>query len=140
MIELANIVRHFMDGLCAVDAMYPKAQNVRTKEFFKPGIGPHSEADTVRFVMAHLASGKETFYRFGSWETAVPYPESPQKKCDLCIGRKVDAWEWAIEVKMLRLLGDNGKLNDNMLMHILSPYAAHRSALTDCDKLTHSSL
>jgi hypothetical protein len=27
----------------------------------------------------------------------------------------------AIEVKMLRLMGDNGKLNDNMVMHILSP-------------------
>ena len=28
------------------------------------------------------------------------------------------------EVKMLRLMGDNGKPNDNMLMHILSPYPA----------------
>ncbi len=36
---------------------------------------------------------------------------------------------------MLRLMGDNGKANDNMLMHILSPYPSHRSALTDCEKL-----
>ena len=36
---------------------------------------------------------------------------------------------------MLRLMGDNGKPNDNMLMHILSPYPADRSALTDCSKL-----
>jgi len=41
---------------------------------------------------------------------------------------------------MLRLFGDNGKLNDNMLMHVLSPYPAHRSALTDCAKLANSSL
>ena len=41
---------------------------------------------------------------------------------------------------MLRLFGDDGKLNDNMLMHILSPYPAHRSALTDCDKLIASGL
>jgi hypothetical protein len=27
-----------------------------------------------------------------------------------------------------------------MLMHILSPFAQHRSALTDCDKLTASTL
>ena len=39
---------------------------------------------------------------------------------------------------MLRLRGDNGKPNDNMLMHILSPYAEHRSALTDIDKLRSS--
>ena len=45
---------------------------------------------------------------------------------------------WAIELKMLRLMGDNGKLNDNMLMHILSPYPAHRSALTDVPKLIAS--
>jgi hypothetical protein len=41
---------------------------------------------------------------------------------------------------MLRLYGDNGKLNDNMLMHILSPYPEHRSALTDCQKLIQSGL
>jgi hypothetical protein len=39
---------------------------------------------------------------------------------------------------MLRLMGDNGKPNDNMLMHILSPYPSHRSALTDCQKLAAS--
>jgi hypothetical protein len=36
---------------------------------------------------------------------------------------------------LLRILGDNGKPNDNMLMHILSPYPQHRSAVTDCEKL-----
>lgn len=41
---------------------------------------------------------------------------------------------------MLRMFGDNGKLNDNMLMHVLSPYPAHRSALTDCQKLVRSAL
>ena len=41
---------------------------------------------------------------------------------------------------MLRLFGDNGKLNDNMLMHVLSPYPAHRSALSDCEKLASSVL
>ena len=39
---------------------------------------------------------------------------------------------------MLRLMGDNGKPNDNMLMRILSPYPSHRSALTDCQKLIGS--
>lgn len=41
---------------------------------------------------------------------------------------------------MLRLMGDNGKPNDNVLMHILSPYHEHRSALPDCQKLLRSSL
>ena len=41
---------------------------------------------------------------------------------------------------MLRMFGDNGKLNDSMLMHVLSPYPARRSALTDCQKLVRSGL
>jgi hypothetical protein len=43
-----------------------------------------------------------------------------------------------VEGKLLRLKGDNGKPNDNMLMHILSPYPQHRSALTDRIKLSNS--
>ncbi len=39
---------------------------------------------------------------------------------------------------MHRLMGDNGKPNDNMLLHLLSPYPAHRSAVTDCSKLARS--
>ena len=41
---------------------------------------------------------------------------------------------------MLRLMGDNGKPNDNMIGHILSPYPGDRSALTDCAKLVRSGL
>jgi hypothetical protein len=41
---------------------------------------------------------------------------------------------------MIHFLGDGGKLNDNILMHILSPYPEHRSALTDCIKLSISNL
>jgi hypothetical protein len=43
-----------------------------------------------------------------------------------------------IEAKMMRLMGDNGKPNDNILTHILSPYPQQRSALTDCRKLIAS--
>jgi hypothetical protein len=39
---------------------------------------------------------------------------------------------------MMRLMGDNGKPNDNILTHILSPYPQQRSALTDCQKLVRS--
>ena len=42
--------------------------------------------------------------------------------------------------KILRLMGDNRKPNDNMLMHILSPYPAHRTALPDGPKLVRSGL
>ena len=41
---------------------------------------------------------------------------------------------------MLRLMGDNGKRNDKMLMDILSPYPNDRTGLTDCMKLVESGL
>jgi hypothetical protein len=83
--------------------------------------------------MAELASLNP---EYEDHSVGVPYPSLPRQKCDLCLGSQ--ARSWAIEAKMLRLLGDNGKLNDNMLMHILSPYPQHRSALSDCQKLVTS--
>jgi hypothetical protein len=68
----------------------------------------------------------------------VQYPVGRQKR-GLCIGSTPD-WAWAVEIKMLRLMSDNGKPNDNMLMHILSPYPNDLSALTDCVKLIRSGL
>ena len=79
----------------------------------------------------------ETFPHRIEFDLEVPYPDSPRSKCDIVI-RSPEAW--SIEVKMLRFMGDNGKPNDNILMHILSPYPAHRSALTDAGKLYESAL
>ena len=73
------------------------------------------------------------------WTTGVAYPDLARQKCDLCLGTSPN-WDWSIEIKLVRFLGDNGKINDNILMHVLSPYPSHRSALTDCEKLSSSIL
>lgn len=49
-----------------------------------------------------------------------------------------DPCEWAIEVKMARLSGDNGKPDDTSIKDILSPYESDRSAISDCTKLITS--
>lgn len=120
-----------------VDARRPQAANVRTGAVYQPGIGPHPETQAVALVVAELQNLAAVRYS-GLVRTNISYPQGRQK-CDLCIGVS-PSWEWAIEIKMLRLMGDNGKPNDNMLMHILSPYANDRSALTDCVKLLESGL
>jgi hypothetical protein len=110
---------------------------VRTGVQYQPGIGPHPETQAVALVVGEL--GRVAPHRYeGCLRTGVPYPTSRQK-CDLCIGSE-PSWQWAVEIKMLRLMGDNGKPNDNMLMHILSPYPRDRSALTDTAKLVGSGL
>jgi len=134
---LAELVMDFARGIKAVDSMAPVASNTRTGASYQPGIGPHTEAQTIRLVMAHLADADPQ--RYASYKLGVPYADGTRQACDLCLDGPAP-WGWAIEVKMLRLMGDNGKLNDNMVMHILSPYPAHRSALTDCTKLLTSQL
>jgi hypothetical protein len=69
---------------------------------------------------------------------SIPYPANPRQKCDFRLSTPVG--DLFVEGKLLRLKGDNGKPNDNMLMHIVSPYPQHRSALTDCIKLANSQL
>jgi len=137
MVELHQLTADFATALKAVDARRPVAVNQRSKAPFRPGLGPHSEAATVELVMRELANRDPVRYR--EHALAVPYAAMPRQRCDLCLGTSSE-WEWAIEVKLLRFLGDNGDANDNILMHILSPYPAHRSALTDCSKLVASGL
>jgi hypothetical protein len=135
--KLVDIVADFASGLQAADARLPQAGNSRTGSLFRAGIGPHAEAATIALVLRELSQSAPE--KYGDHAIGVPYPNMPAQRCDLCLGR-ADYWSWAIEVKMLRLFGENAKLNDNMLMHILSPYRAHRSTVTDCEKLHGSDL
>jgi hypothetical protein len=136
MIELARIVEDFATAFEQADARRPEAVGMRTGRAYQPGIGPHTEAQTLKLVIAELVRLDSAYCRFA---LDVPYADASRQRCDWCLGSP-PAWDWVIEVKMLRILGDNGKLNDNMLMHVLSPYPAHRSALTDCAKLANSGL
>ena len=135
--ELADFVRDIAAAIKRIDERAPRAANQRTGVLYQPGIGPHPETQAVALIVSELCTNSDQRYA-GRLNTGVGYVGSRQK-CDLCIGTSPN-WEWAIEVKMLRLMGDNGKPNDNMLMHILSPYAADRSALTDGPKLLNSGL
>jgi hypothetical protein len=136
MIELARLVEDFAAAIQRADSRGPQAIGSRTGRAYQPGIGPHTESQTIRLVVEELIA-LDNEYALHTLD--VPYPGSSRQRCDWCLGSS-PSWQWAIEVKMLRLFGDNGKLNDNMLMHILSPYPAHRSALTDCGKLAGSGL
>jgi hypothetical protein len=130
--DVKTIVRDFASGLRMADEKRPQAKS------YRPGIGPHTEKETIQLVVAALLAVPSSPYN-GRVSLEVPYPNSPRAKCDVCLGLSPD-WQWVIEIKMLRLMGDNGKPNDNMLMHILSPYPGHRSAVMDCEKLLTSGL
>jgi hypothetical protein len=134
-LTLDHFANDFAAAIARVDQQRPQAVNARSGVAFQPGIGPHTEEQTIRLVLGALVQSTPERYR--DHALAVPYPSQPRQKCDLCLGIG-PAWTWAVEIKMLRLMGDDGKPNDNMIMHILSPYPAHGSALTDSEKLIQS--
>jgi hypothetical protein len=132
---LTSFVSDFASALMSADAKRPIAVSATTQRSYQAGIGPHTETATLRLIQNELAAMNPGLY--GRIETDIPYPNAPRQKCD---------WRWStpsgevfdIEAKMMRLMGDNAKPNDNILTHILSPYPQQRSALTDCQKLLGS--
>lgn len=131
---LQRLTRDLASAVMAVDSGRPTAVNKRSGIAFAPGLGPHSEVETFTRVLHETKCAHPEWYQ--EVVSAVPYPKNPRQKCDFRITTPEGAL--FVEGKLLRLKGDNGKPNDNMLMHILSPYPQHRSALTDCHKLRNS--
>ncbi|HIA04999.1 MAG TPA: hypothetical protein EYN66_24390 [Myxococcales bacterium] len=98
MIQLDAFVRDFARGLELADAKAPVSKK------WQPGIGPHDEQDVVRLVMEEVVELKPGEYQ--PFVREQKYPES-KNTCDLCFGQGQD-FEWAMEVKALRMLGDRG--------------------------------
>jgi hypothetical protein len=126
--DLGDFVSDFALALQAADAKRP------VHKTYKPGIGPHAEDLAVRLAISELQARSRT--RYPAIGQGLRYPESRQK-CDLWIGEPLS---WAIEIKMARFFGNNGRPDDTSIKDLLSPYPMHRSALTDTVKLAESKL
>ena len=129
-LTLQAIVDAMAVGFRAADGRSPQHIS-RTGRAYRPGIGPHSENAAVTLVLAEIG----TLLPGTPYGQFLPYPNAPRQKCDVWLGKPA---EWAIEVKMARFRGDNGKPDDTAVKDLLSPYASDRSALTDCEKLAVS--
>jgi len=130
--QLSEFVAHFADALNAADARHPEAVSPRSGRRYQPGIGPHPEDRAVDLIVRELAAMRS------DWAIALRrcYPGSKQT-CDLLWGEPP---EWAIEIKMARPNGDNGKPDDTAIKDILSPFSVDRSAVSDCRKLAQSDI
>src|SRR5688572_19679237 len=109
---LKRLTEDLAAAIGAVDARRPVAVNKRSGAQFEAGLGPHSEAETFLLI---LTEGQ----RAGpGWVTglsfSVPYPNSIRQRCDARV--VTPQGQLFVEGKLLRLKGDNGKPNDNMLM------------------------
>lgn len=128
--ELEQIVADFASGLARADALRPQWTSTSGR-VYQPGIGPHAEVRAVELILDQLRTSDWPSYGHAG---PVGYPHS-RLRCDIGIGEPL---EWAVEVKMARAYGDNGKLDDTWLKDLLSPYQEDHSALGDAGKLRTS--
>ncbi len=113
MILLRQVVEDVADALVAVDR---SGQPFRS---FKPGVGPYGEPQLMRLVAGQLNA-------IARYAGLVCTRRTP----DLLIPQ-----EWAIEFKITRPFGDNGKEAENWSVNLLHPYRGNVSTIGDCYKL-----
>ncbi len=82
---LEAFVEDFARAVALVDSRSPVAVSQRSKQSYQPGIGPHSEVDTVRLVTQEMAAHNPPLY--GALARGVPYGPGSRQSCDLCMGR-----------------------------------------------------
>ena len=76
----------------------------------------------------------------------IKYPENGRWKCDIGLTsvprnssiRTDDSLDWAIELKYIRFIGDNGKVNNFGLGKVVSPYKAEHSSVGDAMRLSQT--
>jgi hypothetical protein len=112
--ELQELVSDIADAIARIDA---SGSSFRS---FQPGVGPYGEPQLVMQIAAYL-NGLTKF------RNAVRSKRTP----DLLV-----PGEWAIEFKLTRPYGDNGKEAENWSVNLLHPYPGNVSSIGDCFKLS----
>jgi len=139
--ELSTIVERFASSLLEVDSTTQTINvNAKTKEPYLPGVLSLNEVQTVRELReVWLREYPSDFPSPSDVEIEFPYPNIPKARCDLVFssdGKGIGDPEWAIEVKRIQFVGDNGKNNDFNVQKILSPYLKDRSLIHDIHNLS----
>jgi hypothetical protein len=109
--EYKEIVQKIADILKDYDSKFPVHKN------FQPGIGPFGETQIVNVIANRLSE--------------EGFPAQTRRTPDLDIQR-----EWAIEFKIVRPFGDNGKEAENWSVNMLHPYPGNTSLIGDAIKLS----
>jgi hypothetical protein len=108
--KYSDLVKSIADILKEFDNEKPKHKE------FKPGIGPFGEPQIVSIIATRLE------------ERGIP--SRTRRTPDLEINK-----EWAIEFKIVRPFGDNGKEAENWTVNLLHPYPGNVSLIGDAIKL-----
>lgn len=113
MIELDRIAAYVLSALVEVDSSHIPFKS------FLPGVGPYGEPQLVKHICKH-------FQNVSSVGRSAVTKRSP----DLLIAN-----QWALEFKIVRPYGDNGREAENWSVNLLHPYPGSTSSIGDCLKL-----
>jgi len=113
LMDLGEVVTDIADALVSIDASRVPHRS------FQPGVGPYGEPQLVKLIAAFL-NGR---------------PEYHGKVCTRRTPDLIIPDEWALEFKIARPYGDNGKEAENWSVNLLHPYPGNISAVGDCLKL-----
>jgi len=111
--ELAEFIDDLAETLVEIDRSGRPFRN------FQPGVGPYGEPQLVKLVANNLNA-------LPKYHGQVRTKRNP----DLLVPD-----EWAIEFKIVRPFGDNGKEAENWSVNLLHPYPGNVSVIGDCYKL-----
>ena len=135
--DLRKIAARFAEGLKFVDSHTTTVTKPRkkTEPPYFPGV-PSMYEDAVAKEVAEWWREKypEDFQPTSAVELQMSYPTLDGGTCDLVFssdGQWIPDPEWAIEIKRIQLVGNNGKNNDYGLAKVLSPYLKDRSLIHD---------
>jgi|SRR5579863_7026707 len=112
-VGLPQLVSDVSNCLCEIDASGTCFKK------FQPGVGPYGEPQLVKLIADRLNQ------TLGYGGRAIT-----KRSPDLLI-----RGDWAVEVKIARPFGDNGREAENWSVNLLHPYPGNVSAIGDCYKL-----
>jgi len=142
--QLEHVLERFAEGLVVVDRESNIVNSSRNGIKYLPGLTTIYEPQCAQELMKWWRKTYPTdFHNVENISTNYPYPGNNLNKCDIVFSsddQKLTNAEWAIELKKIAFLGDNGKNNDYGPSKLLSPFLKDRSLSHDVMKLKESDI
>jgi len=138
-------MNRFAEGLEYIDQTHKTPQKGRNVTAYHPGVANMYEETLRNHLLEWWKTDKSSdLLNSSQIEKELRYPDDPGKRCDLVLSATdwldTTSWEWAIEIKRIQFIGDNGNNNDYGVGKLLSPYPKDRSLANDIIKLQQSSI
>lgn len=142
--ELSHILKRITEGLIYVDKNAEIYNRSRNGIKYLPGLTTIYEPQCAKELMDWwVAKYPDDFKSIKDVYVNYPYPIHTANKCDIVFtADKINAEkpEWAIELKKIAFLGDNGKNNDYGPSKLISPFLKDRSVAHDVVKLREADI